>query len=1143
MFTWSLVATSMNLVAALSLVVLSSLEHTRSPRPSILIGIYLFITTLFDISRVRTTWLLAPPHARFLNAPLLTAAVVSKAIILVVEAKGKNEWLVCDRKSLSPEETSGIYSLGVFLWLSTLFLRGYRGVLRMDNLYPLDGSMVSASTPSKFATKIKQETSWHGKSWGLPKAVFSNLALEVSLPIIPRIVLVASTLCQSFLIDALLRYLQTPMQNRQYGYALIGAAGLIYSTIAISGALYWYFQEQFTTLVRGALVLAIYEKATELKSAGGGGGGGGEAGVITLMSTDVERVQIGIRDIHEYWANLAQAIAACYFLHQLLGAAFAVPIVVVSLAVLASTLLGRPMGSRQRAWMAAIQRRVSVTADAIAHMKMIKMAGMATPVQAMLQSLRMSELEYGSRWRLLVAAAATVSHAQGLLAPVLTFAITSATLDTSSIFVSLSYLTLLSTPLISLFQKYPQLLGALTSLRRIQQFLERESRIDYRCSRAGQDAPLIDLEVLDVSLDWGFETELELVPAKSLEVSSKSITVEKGCFGWDSEKRVLENVNVTIPGSQLTIITGPVASGKSTLCKALLGEVPFCSGTVTVPGESLRVGYCDQQLFLFNSTIRDNIVGHGRLDLQRYSRVLQAVKLDKDISDLPLGENTVIGSGGVVLSGGQRQRLSIARALYAQWTDLLIFDDVLSGLDAGTEDDVFRNVFGRQGWIRRHGLTAILCLHNSRRFDAADHVIKISEGGVVEEAAAIETTESNTTTHGPTSSREANSLPQTSCTIPAETQTRGPVDRNGSARQTGDWHVYKHYLATAGVVPCLVFFVGAAANGFFHNFPRVWLTFWSNDADLRGHSQTYYIGIYGLLQTLCLLSGIVAAITVLYTIIRRSGANLHEQALTTVIDAPLRFLTTEDTGVLTNYFSQDITLIDGELPIALINMVIEMFGVVGMAAVIASSAPWLALTYPGIAVVLWLLQRFYLRTSRQLRLLDLEAKSPLYTHFLDTIRGLATIRALGWTPHDVARNQHLLDESQRPSYLLAVAQRWLYFWLSIIMMVLATGLVALTTQLRASSSLSGASLVTLMSLSESLRDMVRFYAALETSIGAVARLRSFTIDTPTEHGLGNHAALPERWPQAGDIRIRNVSASYTYATLIRGDFLIILTLT
>lgn len=200
----------------------------------------------------------------------------------------------------------------------------------------------------------------------------------------------------------------------------------------------------------------------------------------------------------------------------------------------------------------------------------------------------------------------------------------------------------------------------------------------------------------------------------------------------------------------------------------------------------------------------------------------------------------------------------------------------------------------------------------------------------------------------------------------------------------GDMSIYSYYFGTIGFLPLALFVLAGASNGFLANFPRVWLTFWSSDAARVHplHGQGFYIALYGLLQTLCLSSFVCAGVLVLHSIVRVSGAVLHHRALDTLINAPLSLFTTLDTGVLVNHFSQDMTLIDGELPIAMINFVLDCFSVLAMAAVLASSSPWLALSYPVILAILWCIQRFYLRTSRQLRLLDLEAKSPLYTHFL-----------------------------------------------------------------------------------------------------------------------------------------------------------------
>lgn len=94
------------------------------------------------------------------------------------------------------------------------------------------------------------------------------------------------------------------------------------------------------------------------------------------------------------------------------------------------------------------------------------------------------------------------------------------------------------------------------------------------------------------------------------------------------------------------------------------------------------------------------------------------------------------------------------------------------------------------------------------------------------------------------------------------------------------------------------------------------------------------------------------------------------------------------------------------------------------------------------------LQKYYLRTSRQLRLLDLEAKSPLYSHFIESLSGLVTIRAFGWADNFKELNLKLLDVSQKPYYLLFCVQRWLALVLDLIVAGLAVILMILVVKLR-----------------------------------------------------------------------------------------------
>lgn len=109
----------------------------------------------------------------------------------------------------------------------------------------------------------------------------------------------------------------------------------------------------------------------------------------------------------------------------------------------------------------------------------------------------------------------------------------------------------------------------------------------------------------------------------------------------------------------------------------------------------------------------------------------------------------------------------------------------------------------------------------------------------------------------------------------------------------------------------------------------------------------------------------------------RAGRRLHRAAVYTVTEAPLDLLNHTDRGTITNLFSQDLSLIDIDLPMSFINFLVLLMTVVGSLAVMAVPAPYLAIAYPFIFAALYALQLGYLRTSRQLRLLDLEAKSPL----------------------------------------------------------------------------------------------------------------------------------------------------------------------
>jgi ABC-type multidrug transport system fused ATPase/permease subunit len=193
------------------------------------------------------------------------------------------------------------------------------------------------------------------------------------------------------------------------------------------------------------------------------------------------------------------------------------------------------------------------------------------------------------------------------------------------------------------------------------------------------------------------------------------------------------------------------------------------------------------------------------------------------------------------------------------------------------------------------------------------------------------------------------------------------------------------------------------------------------------------------------------------------------------------------------------------------------------------SAGYFLITMPAVVLSLWLLQKFYLRTSRQIRLLDLEAKSPLYAHFLESLSGLVTIRAFGWSDHFERKNLELLDTSQKPYYLLYCIQRWLALVLDLIVTGMAIILMVLVVQLRDKISPGhvGLALLNVMSFSETLANIIKNWTQLETSLGAIARIRSFAESTADENRPEEHHIVPEKWPMHGAIEFKNIIASYS----------------
>jgi ATP-binding cassette subfamily B protein len=203
------------------------------------------------------------------------------------------------------------------------------------------------------------------------------------------------------------------------------------------------------------------------------------------------------------------------------------------------------------------------------------------------------------------------------------------------------------------------------------------------------------------------------------------------------EEHALRDITLTIGAGQTVAIVGGVGSGKSTMLQAIPRLIETNRGMIQIDGIPLHaidlatlrgsIGFVTQEPHVFSDTVLNNVCfGRRIVDPGLINHTLQVARLREEVESLPKGIQSMLGERGITLSGGQRQRLTVARAIIAD-PPILILDDALSQVDAGTEDAILNGILQ----VRR-GRTNIIVSHRLTTIQRADTIYVLGRGRLLE---------------------------------------------------------------------------------------------------------------------------------------------------------------------------------------------------------------------------------------------------------------------------------------------------------------------------------------------------------------------------------------------------------------------------
>jgi ATP-binding cassette subfamily C (CFTR/MRP) protein 1 len=308
------------------------------------------------------------------------------------------------------------------------------------------------------------------------------------------------------------------------------------------------------------------------------------------------------------------------------------------------------------------------------------------------------------------------------------------------------------------------------------------------------------------------------------------------------------------------------------------------------------------------------------------------------------------------------------------------------------------------------------------------------------------------------------------------------------------WSVYIYYIKSVGYAATAVSVSFFALFQILAVSSNIWLSRWTDDprAVTEPGVRNRYLAVYGLLGLLKSIT-IMVATAVIFVFTLDAAVKLHRSMLLRIMKSTMSFFDTTPLGRILNRFAKDIDNVDTTIPLFVQMTIYQVLVVIGTLVAIIFAMPIFILVVIPVVMLFYFLQKFYVATARQVKRMEAISRSPIYTHFSETITGSSTIRAFGRSESFIMENEEKVDENQACYYPILVATYWLTTRLELIgnLLIMFACLFAVISRGSIEPGLVGLSLSYALNVTNALNRLVRMITEVETNMVAVERIQEY----------------------------------------------------